>query len=554
MTEAVFLQALGWAILNSLWQLALLWVIYQVCLALYPSTKAAIRSRLASGLLLGGFAWFVYTLALGLREKASLAHAFSASTNVDSLLGMVNNFIRISLPFASIAYLFLLVLPIMRFTRNYRYVQVIRTNGLHKMLPEWRLFVDRISNHMGIKRKVQVWVSEWVNSPVTIGFLKPIILVPMAAVNHLSTSQMEAILLHEISHIQKMDYLINLMLNFIRVILYFNPFANAFIRIVETEREKSCDEMVLQFEYPSHDYASALLTLQKLTHRHQVLVLAATGKNDLLSRVENMMGLKKKERFDVRRAMAICIGLLSIICVNALTITTKDVKLTEVDIYANGMESANASNLASVTGNPEQIITNAIRQSATSPPAAPENKVIKEVPLPSSLPDPAYKMVSYNMPLIPRIVLNRSQEMQVKQAMASSKKLLENVQLMQMDKNLADAFSQQEKEELKKEWRSEMNKFDWAKLENKLRNAYEQVDWDRVNLQLNSAVRQIQTDSLINVYNQAICELNMVQHQLNEDSLTAIPDTDVTLKMIAEKQKLIKKALIQLKPKKIVRL
>ena len=557
MTEAIFLQALGWAIFNSLWQLAFLWVIYQVSLAVYPSMKAGLRSQLASGLLAGGFFWFIFTLVSGLKNKASLAHIFSASTQSDSLLGMINHYIQVSLPYASIAYLALLILPILRFTRNYRYVQVIRHNGLHKIAPEWRLFVDRISQHMGIKKKVQIWVSEWVNSPVTIGFLKPVILVPIAAVNHLSTSQLEAILLHEISHIQKMDYLINLLMNCIRVVLYFNPFANAFIRIVETEREKSCDEMVLQFEYASHDYATALLTLEKMTRPNQVLVLAATGKNELLSRVEEMLGIRKKERFDMRRAMAICIGLLSIICVNALTVITKENKPDTENVYATDLESAGVNNLASVSEQPEQIITNAIRQSpAISKPA--ERPAIKPSPLPAPPGDPGYKLVNYSIPMVTEAVLSKTQELQVKQAMATSKKLLENVQVMQMEKNLADAFSQQEKEALKKEWRQEMNKLDWGKLENKLRSAYEQVDWNRVNLQLNSAIRQMQADSLINVYTKAICELNMVQKQLNEDSLTAIPDTDVTLKVIANKQKMIEKALNQLKTvstnKKVIRL
>jgi hypothetical protein len=64
----------------------------------------------------------------------------------------------------------------------------------------------------------------------------------------------------------------------------------------------------------------------------------------------------------------------------------------------------------------------------------------------------------------------------------------------------------------------------------------------------------MQADSLVNVYNRAICELNKVQQQLNQDSLPGIPDTDITLKVIEEKQKIIQKALDQLKPKKTVRL
>lgn len=558
MTEAIFLQALGWAIFNSIWQLALLWVIYQFVLVIFPSANAALRSRIASGLLLGGFSWFIYTLVLGLRDKATLAYLFSAETDQGSVLGTINTAIQYALPYASIIYMALLILPLLRFTRNYRYVQVIRSNGLHKIAPEWRIFTDRIVAQMGIKTKVQIWVSEWVNSPVTIGFLKPVILIPIAAINHLSPSQLEAVILHEISHIQKMDYLVNLLMNFIRVILYFNPFANAFIRIVETEREKSCDEMVMQFQYPGHEYASALLTLEKLNCPNQILVLAAIGKNDLLSRVERIMGVQKKQKLDTRRAMAIFIGLVSIICVNALTIVAKQENIKSDIIYGNNPASVNAGNLALVSENPAQIITDAKRQSAapvTTEKAIPEQE--KPVP-PAMIPpaDNAFRTAGFQMPLIADAVLSKSQEIQVKQAMAASKKVLENVQLMQMEKNLADAFSEEEKASLKNEWRSEMNKFDWSKLENKLRVAYEKVDWNKVNLQLNTAIRQIQMDSLANVYNRAMYELNMVQRQLNEDSLPGIPDTDITLKMICEKQQMIRKALEQLRPspKKTVKL
>ena len=83
--------------------------------------------------------------------------------------------------------------------------------------------------------------------------------------------------------IKRFDYLINLLINAIQTILYFNPFVKAFIKITETEREKSCDEMVIQFQYNSLEYASALLELEKVNHSQRLLALSAAGnKNDLL--------------------------------------------------------------------------------------------------------------------------------------------------------------------------------------------------------------------------------------------------------------------------------
>jgi beta-lactamase regulating signal transducer with metallopeptidase domain len=181
------------------------------------------------------------------------------------------------LPVASLIYLILLVLPVFNFIRNYRYVQVIRQHKLSKTDVEWRIFVKNVAARMGIKKTVHIWLSGIVTSPVTIGYLKPVILLPLAAVNHLNTQQIEAILLHELAHIRRYDYLLNLVIRFIQVILYFNPFVKAFIKIIERERELSCDEMVIQFQYDPYGYASALLTLEKNNHHPKPLAVAASG-------------------------------------------------------------------------------------------------------------------------------------------------------------------------------------------------------------------------------------------------------------------------------------
>ena len=69
------------------------------------------------------------------------------------------------------------------------------------------MFAHKIAAQMSIGKSVQVWMSEFITSPVTVGYLKPMILLPVAAINHLSPQQIEAILLHELSHIKRFDYL-----------------------------------------------------------------------------------------------------------------------------------------------------------------------------------------------------------------------------------------------------------------------------------------------------------------------------------------------------------
>ena len=235
--HAAFLQSLGWALLNSLWQLAFLWVIYQVVFSFKTSPSPVIKSLTASLFLTTGFGWFLFTLFSHLfsgSPETSLSSAFSAINGYAE----INTWLQSSLPIASVLYLFLLFIPLVKFARNYRFVNQLRTEGHRKINVEWRLFVQQVASRLGIKKPVTIYISDLVNSPVTIGFLKPMILVPMAAVNRLTPGQMEAVLLHELAHIKRHDYLVNLWITFIQTILYFNPFVKLFIKQIEREREK----------------------------------------------------------------------------------------------------------------------------------------------------------------------------------------------------------------------------------------------------------------------------------------------------------------------------
>src|SRR5687767_8834551 len=555
--QTSFLQSLGWAVLNSFWQMALLWVIYQAINTILRSFKSFHRSSLAFTFLLTGFAWFIYTF-FSVYSEQTPAGAAIASEIIVTGNSEVNEGMQRILPVASVIYLLLLVVPVSRFIRNYRYVQVIRRYGLSKIDVQWRVFIQKVAVQMGIRKTVHIWVSEFITSPVTIGFLKPVILMPLAAINHLSVQQMESVLLHELSHIRRHDYLINLIINFIRTILYFNPFVKAFVRIIEKEREKSCDETVLQFQYNSYDYATALLTLEKTNHTDQkIFILPASGhKNDLLSRIEAIVGIRKKKRFTFNKVAGVIAGLLCIIAFNAFFIPGKETK-TNKALVVNGRGSSFASFENEVAIDPEvsPVISVSRTQTAKTPSKQPvANAFVNATATIGAAPGFVY--VNYAEPEeIP--LLDKYQEAQVKAAMDASKKVLENAEWKSLEKNIADVLTQKEKEALKKIYRKELNKVDWDKWENKLRSAYDNVDWNRVNEQLSKAVNNIRLDSLQKVYNHAICKLEETSTQLLRCDLKGIPDTDITIKAIEEKKLEMQRALNKLKStrtKKIVHL
>lgn len=284
--HAFLLQALGWAIANSIWQAGLLWLLYQVIINLDTKLPAVVKHHLGFILLLGSFCWFVGTLIQNYWLFASgdtTAFLFPMGESRWSIR-LINN----SLPFLSLIYLALLVLHFTNFTRRLVQNHYLQNSGLTKAPIDFRLFTNNTAIHLGIKRKVQVWLSAHVDVPCITGFFKPVILLPAVVLSQFSQEQVESILLHELAHIKRNDYLVNLFQSVMELVLFFNPFALLLSRMIKKERENCCDEWVITFRYNQHDYARALLLLAEQRHLNQLkLALAAvpTGKKELLTRV-----------------------------------------------------------------------------------------------------------------------------------------------------------------------------------------------------------------------------------------------------------------------------
>lgn len=323
--HSTFLQALGFAIANSLWQSALLWLAYALVSQVLP-LSAAKKYRLAVAAQLLSFVWFAFTIQFYYSQYASALGMAGAASDPHSLQAIVagnNSFssqlvrymagIEKLLPFVSMAYLLLMLVLFVRWIASYRQTQQIRHAGLEKIHIDWRLFVRKITAQLGIKKEVLVYLSKTAATPLTIGFWKPVILVPIASINHLTTAQLEAVLLHELAHVKRNDYLVNIILSTVEIALFFNPFTQLISRTIRKERENCCDDWVLQYQYEASDYAQALLRIASLQYTPAFAMAAAADKTELLTRVKRMIG-QQENRFNYRRqllAFLLVTGMLS---------------------------------------------------------------------------------------------------------------------------------------------------------------------------------------------------------------------------------------------------
>ena len=555
MNQVNFLQSLGWSLISSLWQMALLWVVYQFITVFFHKIRPAHKASLATLLTFSGFAWFIYTLISSLvSETNSITTFYNAGVISDTgwkyFAGKI-------LPYASAVYLVVLIAPVWQFIRNYRVVQMIRKTGIKKMDVAWKMYVKRTSVAMGIARDVKIWLSECVTSPVTIGYLKPIILIPVAAINNLTPHQLEAVILHELSHIYRYDYFLNLILSFIKTVLYFNPFVKQFVKSIEKEREHSCDEMVLQFQYKPGEYASALLRLEQ--NKHRQMVMAAAGKNhDLLHRIESILGMRNKGWNPVRQFSIAFLTMLGITLLHFFVSVNKQepkqgfyTLSNELSPYyfLNGKKSSSYNFIAKAT-----VAKNSIKKNSAAKNM--EDIFNEQVPVTDEAIAPQFINVGYSTPVLPELAPD--EEAKVKEAVDGTKKILKESEWKAMEKAYADAFSTAEKSKLKSEYNSEVvDNVNWNKLEDQLRLSYAQINWEDVHQKINSSLVQIKLDSIQQQLNCNLKTLINVEKALKENNVTAIPDTDITLQFVQENQQKAKDQLARIKAakvKKIVRL
>ncbi len=333
------LTALGWSLLDSIWQMAALWVAYGLLTAGCKRFSAAEKHNLALLFVLMGSSWFLFSLVEYLNEPRE--HFISGFIPVSV---KTNRWI----PYLSGVYLIIIT---GRFVQSgFQYYKRNKCNSGLAASPVMQSFADCQSRLMGISRKVNVYISELAETAETCGYLKPVILLPVSLVTKLSTRQLEAILTHELLHIRRNDYIINICMTCYRGIFFFNPFARFFYTAVARERELACDDGVLEMRYEADLYADALFCLEKYRHVHPDFSLAVDGNRPwlLMERIRRLLGNTIIEKKQIRPVMiingmmALCLFCLqqksappvAIVPLSKHIITTKPVqyKLRAVEI------------------------------------------------------------------------------------------------------------------------------------------------------------------------------------------------------------------------------
>jgi outer membrane protein assembly factor BamB/protocatechuate 3,4-dioxygenase beta subunit len=149
--------------------------------------------------------------------------------------------------------------------------------------------VSRLSERLRIRRPVRVVVSALADAPALIGWLRTVILLPFSTLNGLTPDQLEAILTHELAHIRRHDYLVNLLQTVVETVLFYHPAVWWISRRLRQEREHCCDDWAVSLCGDRMAYARALATLEGLRAVRPKLAVAVQG-GSLTARIRRIVG------------------------------------------------------------------------------------------------------------------------------------------------------------------------------------------------------------------------------------------------------------------------
>jgi bla regulator protein BlaR1 len=308
------IQAFSWTLIHSLWQGLLLAIATGLVLLASKKSRPALRYNLLTGLMLlfvtaNGVTFYLeYNKSESVNAQINLI-SISNYTNIENAsTGTITqhygaNWLHLFLDFCSSnAFMIVMVWLVVFLTKSVRavmgmrYINQLRHERTFAVAEHWQQKIQQLAVKLNMRSQVILMESEMVSVPAVIGFLKPLILVPVGFLASIPYAQVEAILLHELAHIRRRDFLVNLFQNFTESIYFFNPPLIWLSHLIREEREHCCDDLAIAVIDNKSAFVNALVIFQEQKLSAQRQAVAFAGKrNHLLDRIKRIIYNNNKQ-------------------------------------------------------------------------------------------------------------------------------------------------------------------------------------------------------------------------------------------------------------------
>jgi bla regulator protein blaR1 len=309
------IEALGWTLVHSLWQGALLAIILTILLLLMHHNSAQIKYFISFISLIGILVWSAVTFIHAynyakekavIREniisspgyiRAVLKQELSSQNYVEKEeketlnLQMVKIRSFFQRNFNSICFLWIIGILILSFRLigGFLYLRRIRNTHLIAINKEWIEKLNELADKLQIKRKINAFFSPYIKTPLSLGFFKPVLLFPVSVFTGFSTKEIEAIIAHELAHVIRHDYFFNVLQSMLEIFFFYNPAVWIISSQIRNERENSCDNIAIELTGDKVAFAKALAGVQVYQMEQERLAMAfSSSYGSILHRIKRL--------------------------------------------------------------------------------------------------------------------------------------------------------------------------------------------------------------------------------------------------------------------------
>ena len=290
MNAAAVVSAIGWTLVDFVWQGALLACITAAALAALRHARPEQRYLAACLGLLACVLWPAATLVQRLLD-AGAGNTAAASRAAGAMAGAAHGsgweaLVQDKLAWIVIGWAVCAALLALRMAAGLLWIR--RAAAREPVDGAWQARLQRLAGQLGITRSVRLRVVAHLASPITAGWWRPVVLVPAALLSGMAPNLLEALLAHELAHVKRHDYLVNLFQNVVETLLFYHPAVWWLSQRIRAEREQIADDIAARTLGEPRRLALALSELEKLQFSTHHLALAANG-GDLMSRITRLL-------------------------------------------------------------------------------------------------------------------------------------------------------------------------------------------------------------------------------------------------------------------------
>lgn len=300
------LYAMGWTLVHSLWQLVLIGAALWLMLKVFHKNSPNFKYNLALGSLgvslLFAVATFIYEFSsfsptpfldrIAFEGMVLSEVQATASIGIESLISQLINWIEVQLPLLVNFWFMGALLFLFRLFNSLSEIRTLRKSSSDPQDFQLEKMLYRLMGKMNVSKKVEIRLTSHGVSPVTFGYLKPIILIPSALILQLAPVQLEAIIAHELAHVKRNDYLSNLLQSALEVLFFYHPCYWWMNQTVKELRENATDDVAVKAGVAPKELAYSLAEVLNFAKQNPPeLALAAVKKrNPTLQRIKRILG------------------------------------------------------------------------------------------------------------------------------------------------------------------------------------------------------------------------------------------------------------------------